>query len=166
MTQTARNYAKALYELNVDAESIKTTEDILEEVKELRESLANPIVSFRVKEKIIDRVFPKGTANFLKVVCRNQKADILLDIFVAYHDAKRKARGVLRANLIYVTAPTKEQEEKIKAFLCKTYHVKSAELSMKEDKSLIGGFILQAENREFDWSLRGRFQSLSQALKH
>ena len=32
MTQTARNYAKALYELNVDAESIKTTEDILEEV--------------------------------------------------------------------------------------------------------------------------------------
>ena len=95
-----------------------------------------------------------------------QKADILLDIFEAYHDAERKARGVLRANLIYVTAPTREQEEKIKAFLCKTYHVKSAELSMKEDKSLIGGFILQAENREFDWSLRGRFQSLSQALKH
>lgn len=166
MTQTAKNYAKALYELNVDAESIKKTEAILKEVKEVGESLINPVISFRAKEKIINRVFPKETANFLKVVCKNQKADILKDIFQAYHEIARKANHILKARLLYVTAPTEEQQEKMKAFLCRTYHVNGAELSLKEDKSLIGGFILQAENREFDWSLRGRFQSLSQVLKH
>lgn len=34
MTQTAKNYAQALFELHVDAESVKTTEEILKTVPE------------------------------------------------------------------------------------------------------------------------------------
>ena len=35
MTQTAKNYAQALFELHVDAESVKTTEEILKTVPEV-----------------------------------------------------------------------------------------------------------------------------------
>ena len=52
MTQTAKNYAQALYELHVDAESVKTAETILKEVPEVGESLTNPTIAFHVKEKI------------------------------------------------------------------------------------------------------------------
>ena len=61
MTQTAKNYAQALYELHVDAESVKTAETILKEVPEVGESLTNPTIAFHVKEKIIDRIFRKGS---------------------------------------------------------------------------------------------------------
>ena len=53
MTQTAKNYAQALFELHVDAESVKTTEEILKTVPEVGRSLTNPTISFRVKEQII-----------------------------------------------------------------------------------------------------------------
>ena len=62
--------------------------------------------------------------------------------------------------------PTKEQQEKIRQFLCQKFHVKEAVLSLTKDESLIGGFILRAGGREFDWSFRGRFQALSRVLQH
>ena len=42
--------------------------------------------------------------------------------------------------------------------------MKTAEIRITEDKSLIGGFILRAGGREFDWSLRGRYCRLHQKL--
>lgn len=166
MTQTAKNYAQVLFELQVDSESLKTTEEILKEVPEVGESLGNPTISFGVKEQIIDRVFPEQTGKFLKVVCRNQKSDMLSEIFEAYRDIERTKKQGLEATLFYVTVPTVEQQEKMKAFLCQKFNVKEAELSLKEDRSLGGGFILQADGREFDWSVRGRFRELARALQH
>ena len=57
-----------------------------------------------------------------------------------------------------------QQLEGIKAFLCREFQAESAEIEMIEDKSLIGGFILQADGREFDWSMRGRYRMLQQKL--
>ena len=37
MTQTAKNYAQALFELHVDAESVKTTEEIFKDSPGSRE---------------------------------------------------------------------------------------------------------------------------------
>ena len=96
MTQTAKNYAQALYELHVDAESVKTAETILKEVPEVGESLTNPTIAFHVKEKIIDRIFPEGIRNFIKVVCRNQKSGLLLEMFEAYRKLKEKQTRALR----------------------------------------------------------------------
>lgn len=166
MTQTAKNYAQALFELHVDAESVKTTEEILKTVPEVGRSLTNPTISFRVKEQIIGRIFPGEMRNFIKVVCRNQKADMLEEIFQAYREIERKQSKALEATLLYVTAPTKEQQEKIGQFLCQKFHVKEAVLSLTKDESLIGGFILRAGGREFDWSHKGRFQALSRVLQH
>ena len=164
MTQTAKNYAQALFELHVDAESVKTTEEILKTVPEVGRSLTNPTIPIR--EQIIGRIFPDGTRNFIKVVCRNQKADMLEEIFQAYREIERKQSKTLEATLLYVTAPTKEQQEKIRQFLCQKFHVKEAVLSLTKDESLIGGFILRAGGREFDWSHKGRFQALSRVLQH
>lgn len=166
MTQTARNYAQALYELQVDAESVIKAESILKDVPEVGECLGNPTIAFPVKEQIAGRIFPEDIRNFIKVVCRNQKSDMLLEMFEAYHEIERKAKQSLPAVLLYVTAPTKEQQEKMKSFLCRKFHVKEVTLSLKEDPSLVGGFILRAGGREFDWSFRGRFQALSRALQH
>ena len=44
------------------------------------------------------------------------------------------------------------------------HHKKQVELSLVEDPSIIGGFIIEAENFETDWSIRGRLNQLQQSL--
>ena len=73
----------------------------------------------------------------------------------------------LEEYVLEVTAselPADAQLEGIKAFLCREFQARKAEIEMKEDRSLIGGFILQAGGREYDWSLRGRYRKLEQKL--
>ena len=164
MTVTAVNYAKTLYELSVPAEAVQTTKEIFREVPGLKESLANPLVSFEAKSRVIDRVIPDEMKNFIKVACKHRNISLLEEIFEDYDELCRKQAGITKAVMWYVTLPKPEQLEGIKAFLCREFQVQKAEIEMKEDKSLIGGFILQAGGREYDWSLRGRYRKLEQKL--
>ena len=77
---------------------------------------------------------------------------------------QKTVRSILHAVMRYVTPPKDAQLEGIRAFLCREFQAEQAEIEMIEDKSLIGGFVLQADGREFDWSMRGRYRMLQQKL--
>ena len=102
--------------------------------------------------------------NFLKVTCKYQKIGSIYEILEAYGDYSRKQKGVLKAVLTYVTKPEEAQKEKMEDFLRREFGAKEVILTLREDKSLIGGFILSAGDKEFDWSLRGRYNNLRQKL--
>ena len=59
---------------------------------------------------------------------------------------------------------TKEQLEGIEAFLNKKYGAKAVAFTLKEEKSLVGGFVLRVKDQEFDYSLKGRINALQQKL--
>ena len=63
-----------------------------------------------------------------------------------------------------VLAMEEAQKEKMEDFLRREFGAKEVILTLREDKSLIGGFILSAGDKEFDWSLRGRYNNLRQKL--
>ena len=129
------------------------TEKIFRSTPQLKGALENPLVSLKEKEHVIDRVFPQEMKNFLKVTCKYQKISSIYDILEAYGNYSRKQKGILKAVLTYVTKPEEAQKEKMEVIL-----------TLREDKSLIGGFILSAGDKEFDWSLRGRYNNLRQKL--
>lgn len=52
----------------------------------------------------------------------------------------------------------------MQAFLCKKYGVRRANIEIREDLGLLGGFILHAKSDEYDWSLKGRLKRLEQKL--
>ena len=60
--------------------------------------------------------------------------------------------------------PEEAQKEKMEDFLRREFGAREVILTLREDKSLIGGFILSAGDKEFDWSLRGRYNNLRQKL--
>ena len=113
---------------------------------------------------MIDRVIPDEMKNFIKVACKHRNVGLLEEIFEDYEEICRRQKRILHAVMRYVTPPKAQQLEGIKAFLCREFQAESAEIEMIEDKSLIGGFILQADGREFDWSMRGRYRMLQQKL--
>ena len=69
-----------------------------------------------------------------------------------------------QATLWYVTPPTPEQLSRLKAFLAKEMGDEEVELTMEKDSSLVSGFVLRTDLKEYDWSMRGRVGQLRNAL--
>ena len=70
----------------------------------------------------------------------------------------------MRAELIYVTAPSEEQLAGIRGFLAKELGSEEIELQLVEDASLQSGFILRTDSKEYDWSAKGRVAQLQGIL--
>ena len=164
MTDTAMNYGRVLMELELPKEAVRQTEDILRTVPEVLKILSSPAVKPAEKERAIDRIFPAEIRNFLKVVCRHQEAALLPEMFEACREAYCGKHHILRAHLLYVTAPDERQQEGIKELLKKRYRADAVELSMEQDNSLMGGFVIRAAGQETDCSLRGRLARLEEKL--
>ena len=165
MTQAAIDYATSLRKTETPKELLQQVKDVLEAVPQVRSEFENPTVSIEKKHLIIDRIFPKEIRDFLKILCDNMDFGLFDEICTAYDELGRKPEAKEnQAQLIYVTAPTDEQLEGIKAFLAKEFHNPDMELTLKEDKSIKSGFVLRVGTREFDWSEKGRIEQLENRI--
>lgn len=170
MTEQARLYGTVLYELKLPETMIRTCETILKENPRLAQVLKSPVVRQSKKEAIIDRVFQSPDfsrilRNFLKKACEAGCVDQMEDILQIRDEKSREAAGILSAKLRYVTKPDAEEVEAMKAHLCKTYGKNSVELSMEEAPELIGGFVLQTGDVEYDYSLSGQLRRMFEGTR-
>lgn len=164
MIQRAINYAKALFELNIPEECVHNAKDIIMENKDLLEALSNPTVKTSEKHTVIDDIFDKEVRSFLKVVCDNESMNIISQIFEAYERLVLDSKNVIRATITFVKRPDDEQLEQIKVMVCKKYNKSGVLLELKEDASLIGGFILTVGDTMYDKSIQGTLSSLYKTL--
>lgn len=165
MTQLSKNYARALYELGISGEAIDTARKLCQ-VKELTDALSSPIVAKKAKHNIVDRVFPKEMHNFMKLLSDYGSTKYINEIFMAYDEYVNEQNDCMEAQLICVEAPNKEQKIKIEQFLMGEYGKSKIKLNISIDEKLIGGFVLKAYDREYDWSMKGRISRLAGHLKN
>ena len=161
MTQEAYDYASDLRKTETPKELLQQTKDILEAVPQVRVDFENPTVAIEKKHLVIDRVFPKGIRDFIKILCDNgdfKLFDEICDAFVELGKTPKTEDS--DAELIYVTPPTEEQMKGIKAFLAKEFNNPEMQIVCKEDKSIKSGFVLRVGTKEYDWSEKGRVQQL------
>ncbi len=71
----------------------------------------------------------------------------------------------IKACLTFSTPPGPEQEKGIRDFIERKYGTSCPELTMQQDPSLGGGFILRVGTDEYDWSVSGRLNQLQQKLE-
>ena len=93
-----------------------------------------------------------------------QILDLIEDIFTAYDRYCDEQNQVLNAVLTCIQPPTEEQKKGMEAFLCKKYGANRAKIEVRQDKALLGGFILRVGSDEYDWSMKGRLNRLEQRL--
>ena len=72
--------------------------------------------------------------------------------------------GDLTAEIFYVVPPKENQLEKIRDFLKEKYQANSIEVTLKEDKNLLGGFVIHIGSDEYDWSMRGRLEQIGRKM--
>ena len=165
MTEQARLYGTVLYELKLPETMIRTCESILRENPQLAQVLKSPVIRQSKKEAIIDRVFENPDfsrimRNFLKKACEAGCMDQMESMVRIRDEKSREAAGILSAKLRYVTEPDAAEVKAMKELLCKTYGKNSVELSMQEAPELIGGFVLQTGDVEYDYSLSGQLRRM------
>lgn len=164
MTKLAMNYAKALFDLNISVECVRNTKDIIVENRELLDALSNPTIKKSEKHAVIDTVFVKEIRNFLKVLCDNNCMVLISQIFDIYEGIVLDGENIIKAKLFFVTKPDDYQLEKLKEFVCNKYNKTSVLLELKEDPSLLGGFVLSVGDTLYDKSIKGTLSSLHKAL--
>ena len=164
MTQTAINYAKALHELNISRESMRTVEEIIKTVPTVSEVLEAPIISKEEKRRVTDRVFPEETRSFIKLLCDYDRADQLLNICEAYEIEYRRIHHILKAEIYSAKPLGDEKKQEIEKFLQEKYPDMTCQLSYEIEKKLMGGTLIKAGNMEYDNSYEGRLHQLELKL--
>lgn len=164
MTQTANNYGRILYHIGVTKEVAKETQKIFFLTPELQKALESPVVPKKEKNCVIERIFPKEVQNFLKVLCEHERLNLLEEVFKAYETEYEKKHHILHGYLRCAAPLTKEQRIELEEYLKKKYKAEKIALEEKEEKDLMGGFVLRVNDIEEDWSLKGRLNRLEQRL--
>ena len=134
------------------------------ENEELLSALENPTITKKEKENVVEKLFSDDIKSFLKVVCDNDDIACFDEAVEYYDELKRKTDKIIKAEFDYVTMPKDEQLERIKQYLMKQYQADEVDLTLKEDKDLIGGFMLKVGDHVYDNSLSGKMRKLQQKL--
>ena len=140
MKRISMTYGQVLFELGIKKESLQKAQDMLHENEELLSALENPTIT-----KNDD------------IACFDEAVEY-------YDELKRKTDKIIKAEFDYVTMPKDEQLERIKQYLMKQYQADKVELTLKEEKDLIGGFVLKVGDHVYDNSLSGKMRKLQQKL--
>lgn len=164
MTQTAINYARAVYELNIPEQDIYEAGELISENSELFEVLCSPVIAKTAKHNIIDKIFPGSVRSFLKVLCDHGAARQLPEIVDCYKALIAEKNKIMSAELVYVDMPTQAQLDEIRRRLMQKYDKETVNITLTEDRSIIGGFIIRCNDEEIDYSIKGRIGKLSQKL--
>ena len=164
MTQTVRQYAAMLAAAGATEGIVRQSMDILDALPQLRAELADPAAPLEGRHHVIDKVFPKEVRGVFKLLCDEEQFEAVSDIADAFYAQQGEKHGALPVTITYVTAPDEAQIARFREYLSQKYPGRELELTLREDKSLLGGFILRAGSDEFDWSMKGRLGALRNHL--
>lgn len=164
MLQKIDEYVTALLKANVSADDIDKTDSVIKAAPEVSEILDNPAVSHDEKAAAVNELFPASVREFLLSVAENQEIASFAEIAKAYHEALDKKNNIATATVTCVTEPSDEQLDGLKAFVCKETGVADAKIELVKDPSIIGGFIIQVGNKQYDRSLKSKLSSIKEEV--
>jgi F-type H+-transporting ATPase subunit delta len=172
----ARRYARALFSLGREEDTLEEIEkelnqfaELWESEEELRRVITSPVIQLEEKitlvaemvkslklsnavEDFLGLLTAKGRMMFIPEICR--EFELLLD----------QEKGRLRANLTSAVPLPGKMIEGIKGTLEKILG-KEVSLRVEEDPELIGGVVAQVGSLVFDGSIRTKLEQMEAKLK-
>lgn len=168
-------YAKALLsdakELHCETEVyeglVRLTDNYSLAIHSFNEVLSNPMIASEEKLKLLhtavgDPVHP-CLSQFLAFLTEKRREDKIFLVALKYQEMYRKAKHILRVEVTTATTVEDPIVGKIQDFVEQNSQC-SAEMHVKVDPELIGGFILDIENQRMDASVTGQLQRLKEEL--
>lgn len=167
----SKRYAQALFDLAIEMKILEEVEkdmklihSVLLENRELRIVLANAVLDgykkVRVLNKIFDGKVQKLTIKFLDLITSKNRVAYLDPVCASFETIYKEYKNIMPVTL---TTAYKADRKVINAILTKLEAVsdKHLEVTEKVDEDLIGGFMLEFEDFQYDDSIKVQLKRLA-----
>lgn len=174
VVRIASRYAKSLLELaqeqgklEVVKEDIATFNSVLEN-RDFELLVKSPIIQSEKKRAIFNSVFDgkvdELSAAFFDIIIRKGRESVLGDIAKSFQEQYRLSQKITRAKVTTASSMSANQLDRIKASLGELDIKGAVELETAEDPKLIGGFVLEIEDRLYDASVKNKLAELKKEI--
>lgn len=171
----ARRYATALADVvvktgegeNVTAE-LKQWDQLIAGNEDLSTAFGNPAIVHLNKERLLESLIEKTrpsrtTANFLRVLLRNDRLGELNEIIERFEKEVRERQGIITAEVTSARDLPAEERSELKASL-ERLTGKAVNLNFQTDAELIGGVVTRIGSTVYDGSVRTKLENLREEL--
>lgn len=177
MTQRkiAYRYAKALFDFAVDEkilEKVNADMELINQVckqnRDFRNILRSPIINKKKKMAILREIFKdhltKETMTYLEIITRKSRENYLPDIPFYFTELYHEQKNIKTAVLKTAVPLDEGLRRKIIAMLEKKT---KAHIHLVEeiDPRLIGGFIIQVDDQQYDTSIQRKLMMLKREFE-
>ena len=173
-TRVASRYAKALIDLSKEQNNLEVIlsdiKDFLANIKrnpQLDVMLKSPVIKGQDKIAILNKVFEKSyhksTMDFFELIILKNRAyylDVIAKVFIEQYNI---LNNIMQATVKTAQNIDDKLKEEIKQYIEK-YMGKKVELKSIVDPKLIGGLMIQMDDKLFDASISGKLNKLKQDL--
>ena len=160
----AARYAKSLVDISVEKnqlETVKSDVDFLKAVinasREFKSVLKSPIITADKKSAVFNAVtagkVSEITVAFSKLLINKGRENVLPEIVTEFENQYNKLKGINIVKFITAQPISDDLKSQIAAKLQADAGIDNIELQSEVDPSIIGGFILEYNNRLVDVSI-------------
>jgi F-type H+-transporting ATPase subunit delta len=173
----AGRYARALFELALEAKSVDAVKADLEkfdalisESADLHRLVRSPVFGAeeqgRALAAVLDRTGIGGLAGkFLKLITANRRLFAVRDMIRDFRKLVARWKGEVTAEVTVAEKLSDARLEEIKNTLKAITGEKAVDLHIKIDPSIIGGLTVKVGSRMVDSSLRTKLNAIKHAMK-
>lgn len=171
-------YAKALYlaaqesvQLDSVAKEIESAHAVFLANPELSRFLRSPSVSRKNKLAVMRDSFGNHVSelvlNFWQILLEKNRQTLITQIYPVFEEIRQKEALIYQATVRYASASAVADNQQLIEFIKKSADLPAHATiitATKIDPDLIGGFILQVDNKYFDYSLKGQLDQLKNKI--
>lgn len=165
MKDLEKDFLKELIRLDVPQEDIDTVKNVFAGCPDVADTLSNPLVTPEEKRNIIRKIFPETMHRFLINAVKNGIIDNLPEIFDEYSEILLDKQSSIRAVVRYVTPLTETQQADLRKFIMERFVKEDVAIEYRHDPDIIGGFILNAGDVEYDKSYRTSLKLMKETFR-
>lgn len=171
-----QKYSKSLVDVAIERDQ-KTANELYADIDAILEVfsttdlaayLESSAVAHDEKAKFL-RLFQESSSvylnNFLEVILQNEREALLLPILQDVVERLNDAANQYDVVVTTVQPLTAEQKTRIQQVVKNKFAIDTRQIVENIDESIIGGFIIQANNKVIDTSIKGQLRELKMNLK-
>lgn len=170
----ARRYATALAdavgsaEPRVVQEELVGWQSLIESSTRLQQVFSSPTIGYDQKRKVLEEMIAltkvrPATANFLRILVRNQRLTELGEINHKFAQVLDERSGVMAAQ-VTTARPVSEKTRNAVAKKLAMVTGKEIRLSFETDETLVGGIVTKIGSTVYDGSIRSQLLQMKKRL--
>jgi len=174
LSKISVRYARALFAVARDQDSLDQANADMEllghaseKITAFRDFIENPVMIPSAKKKLLHNMFDgevsKLTIDFLDLLLKNNRLSFINGVARQFGDQYREYKGITSAVLTTAEEIDESTRNKIKKLILTDTKSKIL-LERRKEEEIVGGFILQVDDKQIDASVRTQLNNIKKEL--